>query len=130
MNATQQAHNAYGANAHPVRTPRGTEYDAFARITSRLKSAGGRQGTDMRVLAAAVHDNRRLWALLAADAAADGNRLPGPLRAQIISIAEFTRRHSALVLRRQASVAPLLEVNTAIMRGLRDAQGGGETQVV
>lgn len=126
MNATQQAQHAYGANAHPVRTPRGTEYDALARVTSRLKSAAAGHPVEMRDLAAAIHDNRRLWTLLAADVAGPDNRLPEQTRARILSLAEFTRQHSGRVLAAQAGVAPLIEINTAVMRGLRDPRQPAE----
>ena len=119
MSATQQAQAAYGAAARPTLTPRGAEYEAFARITSRLKSVATRQPVDMRSLATAIHDNRRLWAVLAANAAGTDNKLPDRTRAQILSLAEFTRQHSGKVLRARASVIPLIEINAAIMRGLR-----------
>jgi len=122
VNATRQAESAYGAQAQPIRTHRGTEYDAFARITHRLKAASeGRGG--FAELAAALHENRRLWALLAADAAGAGNGLPESLRARVIGLAEFTRRHSDRVLSRDAPAAPLIEVNTAVMQGLRARAG-------
>ena len=49
----------------------------------------------------------------------DGNGLPIELRAQIISLAEFVRRHSLAVLGGRASVSALIDINTAIMKGLR-----------
>jgi flagellar biosynthesis activator protein FlaF len=49
----------------------------------------------------------------------DGNALPVPLRAQLISLAEFVRQHSMRVLAGRASIAPLIDINTAIMKGLR-----------
>ena len=42
-----------------------------------------------------------------------------PLRAQLVSLAEFVRRHSLAVLGGRASIAPLIDINTAIMKGLR-----------
>jgi len=122
VNATRQAQSAYGLQAQPIRTHRGTEYDAFARITCRLKAAV-ENAAPYKELAAALHENRRLWALLAADAAGAENGLPGSLRARIVGLAEFTRRHSAQVLSEGASAAPLIEVNTAVMQGLRTRAG-------
>ena len=49
----------------------------------------------------------------------DGNRLPLQLRASLLSLAEFVRRHSLAVLGGRASVAPLIDINTSIMKGLR-----------
>ena len=64
-----------------------------------------------------------LWGTLAEDLLQDGNQLPVPLRAQLISLAEFVRKHSLAVLGGRASVAALIDINTAIMKGLR-----GETE--
>lgn len=125
MNATLRAHNAYRQDAQAVRTHRSVEYDAIARITHALKTAsqGGKAG--FPELASAIHDNRRLWTILATDAADAGNALPEALRARIVYLAEFTYQHSSRVLNDGASAAPLIEVNTAILRGLRDQ---GSTQ--
>jgi flagellar protein FlaF len=120
VNATQQAQHAYGANAYPIRTPRGTEYDAFARVTGRLQHAENAAETDFADLADALHENRRLWALLAVDLAGDGNALPDDLRARLLSLARFTEVHSAKVLAGSASASVLIELNTALMQGLRD----------
>ena len=49
----------------------------------------------------------------------DGNALPVALRAQLVCLAEFVRKHTLRVLGGQASIAPLVDINTAIMRGLR-----------
>lgn len=117
MNAIRQAENAYRQDSQPLRTNRRTEYEAFARITHRLKSASTRLA-DRTELANALHQNRRLWATLAADVAIEQNALSPDLRARILYLAEFTRRHSSLVLR-GAPVDPLLEINTSIMSGLR-----------
>lgn len=133
MNATQLAQAAYGSGRAPVRTPRGIEYEAFARVTSRLRAiavksakskaqskAYGRLPGNFSELASALHDNGRLWTVLAADAADAENQLPKDLRARILYLAEFTRQHSAKVLRSEATVVPLLEINIAIMRGLTE----------
>lgn len=122
MNVQLTAQRAYAQNAAPVRTPRGIEYDAFARITHRLKSAADAGQTSP--LAAAIHDNRRLWTLLATQVAEDANGLSPDLRARIFYLAEFTSQHSRKVLRGQASPTALIDINTAIMRGLRQQEGG------
>lgn len=119
MNAMQQARAAYRTAEHPIRTPRSTEYEVFARITARLKAAA-RPAARFHDLATAIHDNRSLWAALAADVAGEGNALPRPLRARILYLAEFTRQHSTRVLRAGATAEPLIAINTAVMRGLGD----------
>jgi flagellar protein FlaF len=118
VNATQLAKAAYSGGVRPVRTPRGTEYEAFARVTSRLKAAYPSTPATFSEMVMALHDNRRLWILLAADVADADNKLPMELRGRILSLAEFTRRYSSSVLQSGAPVTPLIEINTAIMRGL------------
>lgn len=120
MNATIMAQNAYRQDAQAVRTPRSVEYDAIARITHALKAAAQRGKAGFPELVAAIHDNRRLWTVLATDAADAGNALPEALRARLVYLAEFTHQHSSRVLSEGANVAPLIEVNSAILRGLRD----------
>jgi len=120
VNATRLAQSAYRDQARSVRTDRGLEYDAFARVTQRLVVAAGQDPRDIPNLAAALHDNRRLWTILATDVADAQNPLPAPLRAQIVSLAQFCHRHSSAVLTTKASLQPLIDINTAIMRGLSD----------
>lgn len=120
MNAIRQAQNAYGQTNAPTRTLRGTEYDAIARITRRLKSAASAVPLNMVDLAGAIVDNRSLWTLFAAEVADKDNTLPKELRARIFYLAEFTNDHSRKVLNREASADALIEINTAVMRGLRD----------
>ena len=120
MNATQLARAAYQSGTQPIKTPRSTEYEAFARITSRLRNASGKTPAGFRDLATALHDNRRLWTILAADVADKDHKLPSDLRARVVYLAEFTRLHTGKVLRNGASTSPLIEINSAIMRGLGD----------
>lgn len=120
MNAIRQAQNAYGQGAQPIRTHRGAEYDAFASVTARLKSSAAKGKAGFADLARAIHDNRRLWTILATDVGNEGNALPNELRARIVYLAEFTRLRSGQALTEGASVEPLIDINAAMMRGLRD----------
>lgn len=120
MTAHSQALRAYGQASSSTRTPRGAEYEVFARITHRLVAAARKdRRLNFPEIVRAVHDNRQLWTILAADVAGEGNTLPQQLRAQIFYLAEFTFSHSRKVLNEKAGLKPLIEVNTAIMRGLR-----------
>jgi flagellar protein FlaF len=119
MTPNAQARSGYAAATAPTRTERDTEYALFARITHRMRSVDEADRTAFPKLAAAVCDNQRLWGALAVDLLDDGNALPVPLRAQLVSLAEFVRRHSLAILAGNASVAPLIDINTAIMKGLR-----------
>jgi len=118
MNAHSQAIAGYTTQNAPIRTNRGTEYEVFSKITNNLRTAAlqGKQG--FPALADAIHKNRKLWTILATEVAGDGNTLSKDLRARIFYLAEFTQNYSPKVLRSGASVAPLIEINAAIMRGL------------
>ena len=85
--------------------------------------AWARRKEDFPLLATAVHENLQLWCALAVDVADKGNGLPAALRAQLFYLYEFTAGHSRAVLANRASVEVLVDINTAVMRGLR-GEGG------
>ncbi|TNC51556.1 flagellar biosynthesis regulator FlaF [Rubellimicrobium rubrum] len=117
MNAMQQARNAYAGPQSPIRTPRQTEHQVFSTVTARLAAAAQRP-EDFSGTVAALHDNRRLWTFVAAQVAGKDNALPQDLRARLFYLAEFTDHHTNRVLNREADLQPLIDINTAVMRGL------------
>ena len=122
--ATSKASAAYGRSVTPVRTQRTQEYDLLARCTQGLSNAWPHRREDFPRLATALTENLQLWSALAADVAGAGNGLPAPLRAQLFYLYEFTAGHSRAVLDNRGSVEVLVDINTAVMRGLR-GEGGG-----
>lgn len=118
MTSSYLAQSAYNPVQSAVKTERGTEHAAFERVTAQLSRAD-RPGVSVAQRASALHDNRRLWTLMAANVADSGNALPQSLRAQIFYLAEFTLQHSRKALSGGASLTPLIDINTAVMRGLR-----------
>lgn len=123
MYATTLAKTAYANSTQPVRTARGMEFELFARVTRRLKQATDAGAAQFPALAEAIYDNRKLWTVLAADVADPANNLPAELRARLFYLNEFTQSHSRKILSGQGSADVLVDINTAIMRGLR--QDGG-----
>lgn len=115
---------AYQTAAQKTETPRQTEYRAFAAATRGLIDAAGLPESEIGRRAEALAANRRLWSVLAADCAVDGNSLPQALRAQIISLSIFVDRHSRAVMREGASIDVLVDINRSIMQGLAPAQAG------
>lgn len=113
------AHAAYTRPEAPQRNPRALEYDLLARATKGLSQASRHEGEGFSRLVAALDENQRLWSTLAADVAEDGNGLPTKLRAQLFYLYEFTTQHSRAVRDQKASVDVLIDINTAVMRGLR-----------
>ena len=122
--ATKIAQAAYGQREAPVRTNRSHEYDLLARCTQQLAMAWTRRKENFPSLAVALTENLQLWSALAADVAEAGNGLPAPLRAQLFYLYEFTAGHTRAVLDQRGSVEVLVDINTAVMRGLR-GEGGG-----
>ena len=123
MTAHSMAMRAYAQFGSPTKTDRQAEYDTIARVTHELKNAAKDAAANFPRLAAALHKNNQLWTLLAADVSDAQNGLPKDLRARILYLAEFTKRHSAQVLGKTADAAPLIEINTAILRGLNNKKG-------
>lgn len=118
MNAQSQALKAYAQNAKTTQTPRGTEYDLFARVTYRIKHAAEGGPLEYPKLVKALSDNQKLWTALAIDVADERNQLPQNLRAQIFYLSEFVQQQTSKVLTRKGRITPLLEVNSAILKGL------------
>lgn len=124
MTVANQTNRPYGQSTTPIRTSRSIEYDLLVRITKRLVDAWDRRREDFPSLAVAIHENTRLWTALAIDVAHEDNGLPAPLRAQLFYLYRFSEHHGRKVLSGSASVEVLIDINTAVMRGLRGATGG------
>lgn len=122
MNAAIDAQKGYSAATRSIRTPRSIEYQVLAGITHRIREAAVKNGKGFVELVEALTDNRRLWAIFAADVAEEGNNLPDELKARIFYLSEFTFQHTSKVLARKEDVRPLLDINTAILRGLRTGE--------
>lgn len=119
------AHRSYARPDTPARSPRDIEYELIARITRQLTAAASTADTGFGALVAALHDNERMWRTFAMDVAEPTNGLPAPLRAKLYYLYEFTAQHSPKVREGTASVDVLIDINTAVMRGLRG--NGGAT---
>lgn len=118
MNIIEQAHQAYAPKTSALRTSRSTEHQLFSEITKRLQSTANQLPTSFPAFADAIHANRAVWTHLATQVADENNALSEDLRAQIFYLAEFTAFHSRKALKGEASIGPLIEINTAMMRGL------------
>ncbi|WP_151718863.1 flagellar biosynthesis regulator FlaF [Gemmobacter serpentinus] len=123
MNAQHFAQAAYGRLETPLRSARQIEYDLLARVTQRLTRAAQDKDRNFTGFITALHENTRLWRAFALDVAQAENALPDGLRARIVYLFRFTEQHGRKVMQGHGSVDILIEINTAIMRGLR---GEGE----
>jgi flagellar biosynthesis activator protein FlaF len=102
-------------------SPRDAEYRLFAQVTSALLTV---QDQHLRgpALVDALDWNRRVWSALSSDCSLPDNGLPGNVRGQIISLALWVSRYSSDVASGAAGVDALIDVNRAIMDGLKMQQ--------
>lgn len=119
----RSAASAYAKVTKSTAAPRSVEYQAFLQVNGRLMAAKRNPDTPFGELAEAVYQNSRLWTILAADVALEENPLPLPLKAQIISLALYSQKTGKAVLRGEADLSDLIDVNTAITNGLRGQTG-------
>lgn len=118
------AEAGYSAATRTIETGRDAEAKIFARMIATLKAAARKnEEGDVRPLAEALFRNNQLWTTLASDVALEGNELPVDLRAQIIDLTAFTVRHSNKILQGEETVEALVNINTAVMRGLQGDTG-------
>ena len=109
---------AYQQAATRAENPRDMEYRLFAQVTRALIEASSLDRLEISKRADALDWNRRMWSVLGHDCADNGNGLPAPLRASIISLAIWVDKHTSLVIRNKEDFEPLIEVNRMIMQGL------------
>jgi flagellar biosynthesis activator protein FlaF len=109
---------AYQQAAARAESPRDIEYRLFGQVTRALMGAAETEALEIGARMDALDWNRRLWSVLAADCASDGNQLPAPLRANIISLSMWVNRHTSAIMRNEAEFGPLIDVNKMIMQGL------------
>ena len=119
MNGFMAAEISYNKEASLLQAPRQAEYAIFAKITHRLSATEKHNRKAFSDYVFALHQNRKLWSAIASDVADGENQLPPPLRAQIFYLAEFTHAYTSKILSDNAALQPLIDVNLAIMRGLK-----------
>lgn len=130
MTIATRAQSLYG-DARQLKSPREIEYEIFSRLTARLSMAlsestaaqhhipEGRPRLTPK-LAAALDENRRLWMVLSTDLAHPENALPVELRSKLLGLASFVLGETSRVISgRSQDIAAIIDVNTAVMRGLR-----------
>lgn len=98
------------------------EYRLFGQVTRALMDAAILPEHEIGKRMDALDWNRRLWATLATDCADEGNKLPKPLRASMISLSIWVNKHTSAVMRKQETIEPLIEINRIVMQGLSTPQ--------
>ncbi len=88
-------------------------------MTHELRDRAVKKKSHFPAFVQALHNNQRLWTALVVDVVDPENPLPKELKARIVYLAEFTDHHTRQVLQKKASILPLLEINMAVLRGLK-----------
>lgn len=107
--------NGYGLDA--IRTDRDNEYAVFSRVTHMLREAQN-NGDDRAAISAAAKNND-LWTILLADLSHPENALPNETKDGLVSLAAFSIKQGFAVMQGKATVAPLIDINMSMMKGLR-----------
>ena len=109
---------AYQQAAQRAETPRDVEYRLFAQVTRALLDVKSTPREDLSAWIDVLHWNRRIWAALADDCSSPTNALPEQTRAQVISLSLFVHRTTSHVMRREAEIDVLIDLNRTMMQGL------------
>lgn len=102
-------------------SPRLRERDLVVDVNRAMASAW-ESGLRGPALVGPLHRNRELWGYIAAATAAPDNALPPDLRARLVSLSLWVGRFTSDVLRGRETLAPLIEVNQALIDGLAPAE--------
>lgn len=117
MNAATPFSDQRHYGSSNLRTERDYEYEAFSRVTRMLNRAHDNPTGANKC--EAIHMNNELWTILASDLAQPGNALDPETKAGLISLAGFSVRQGLAVLNGDNDIAPLIDVNISVMKGLR-----------
>ncbi|MGB6230700.1 MAG: flagellar biosynthesis regulator FlaF [Litorimonas sp.] len=123
------AQSAYGAMGQAAGSDRDIEVTVFRTSVARLRELSG---PDFRLSGRAAEvlaENLKLWDALVVDLLHPDNTLSDPLAQQLIKLSAFVRHHTHGLYNGTAkSVDVLIEINTAILKGLLGQPGeGGRT---
>lgn len=107
---------AYRQSVMDTASPRQLERKVLQQVTLDLETATRSNDANARIRA--IDRNRRLWMTLVADVSDPGNLLPDTLKAGLISLGLWVDRYSGNALSSDRPLAPLVDVNRAVMQGL------------
>ncbi|MEM6536131.1 MAG: flagellar biosynthesis regulator FlaF [Pseudomonadota bacterium] len=127
MGNSGDAVSGYAAVSGATDAPRDAEAKIFARVISTLKVAATKsKDGDVKSLAEAIHLNARLWVALMTDLVQEGNKLPAELKVRLLELGKFSLAHGQKVLNNEGEIQQLIDVNTSVMRGLRNKPADSE----
>ena len=117
---------AYKNVSTSILGPRDIEQRVFQQSNGRLMAVRDNPDISFAEIAEAIYQNSKIWTTLAVDVFSDNNTLPETLRGQLASLALYAQKTGRVVLRKEAPVDILIELNNAIISGL-DGDSGAQT---
>ena len=127
MTAASFAQKAYKNSQRELTSEKAIELRVFAQITSRMRAADISAPGGMAKLAEALTDNMKLWNILFTDLSLESNKMANDLKAQIMSLAKFTQSQTLDVLAGRAKHDVLIDINQAMIDGMRAASKANMT---
>jgi len=122
MDQKQNALRGYGQVKRQTASDKHIELQLFSSVTGRLRAQAQKNLNRLDgEMAEAILANAKLWNVLFCDLVGPENKLAADLKNNLISLAEFTQSHTQRVLRGQAGIDILIEINSAVIEGLRTA---------
>ncbi len=117
----KSALHAYQRAQTSAMTPKQTEVMAFNRAASLLRQAG-ENIRDYGAYVTALKFNQRLWTAIQAGLLDNPERVPEPVRTNMLNLSLFIDKHTLDAVRQPASdkLAALIEINLAMAGGLVD----------
>jgi flagellar protein FlaF len=118
MSNASLALQGYKTAQKELMSAKSIERQIFGKITSQLQEVDLDQPNGFVGLAEAITQNVKLWNILFIDLTSPDNKLPMPLKNNLIALSEFVQAHSRKVLLSEADHQVLIDINRSIMAGL------------
>jgi flagellar biosynthesis activator protein FlaF len=131
MNLPCYATRAYARVAHEMMDPRELEASLLLKASAKLQAVMDEWvQKPPQALSDALLYNRRLWIIFIDAVIRDENKLPIPIRQNILNLGIFVMAEtfSLMAAPKQEHLANLIRINRAIAAGLASKAGKGEAQ--
>lgn len=115
--------SAYKSVAQSTVSAPQVEHDLLLSVAYEMEAAEGSE--NFRDIHEAMLRNVRVWTSLAADCADPDNPLSKDLKARIVSLSIWVFGHTGKVGRKEATVAPLVDINRIVAKGLKQGPMSG-----
>jgi flagellar protein FlaF len=119
MNSAHAAARRYTSLSEHTRNAKDLEYEVILGVTRDLTKQGANQAVDFPRFAKTLNKNERLWIEIGTQVADPNNQLDTNLRARLFYMAEFVTHQTSKVLSGETGVESLVEMNVAVLRGLK-----------